>query len=124
MWSFKRYFQLVFAIWGLLLVVLGPLSQVFIVQPLVNLLLFENGVVTPNYPCFDPRKISQTCDQDVNIDYYFWNITNKDEVCTLLFHPEGIRMNTYCVRKNCSGYKGYLSQNFKRLGHIASSLRK
>jgi hypothetical protein len=59
---------------------LGPVLNVFVVDPLMKLVLLEGQVITPAVDCFDPRLANQTCDSDVMVDYYFYNITNEAEV--------------------------------------------
>jgi len=78
--SLKKYFILVFLISGALMFFLGPLAQVFVVEPLVTLLLSDASMVTPDKACYNPRLANQTCEDEVHVDYYFWNITNRDEV--------------------------------------------
>lgn len=64
---------------------MGPVLSVFVVDPLLKLLLLEGQVITPAIDCFDPRLGNQTCDSDVMVDYYFYNITNEAEVSQLLY---------------------------------------
>jgi hypothetical protein len=53
---------------------------IFVVDPLLQLMLLEGAVITPDVQCFDFRLESQVCDADIFVDYYFWNITNADQV--------------------------------------------
>lgn len=63
---------------------LGPVLSVFVVDPLLNLLLLEGQVISPAVDCFDHRLANQTCENDVMIDYFFYNITNEAEVSSML----------------------------------------
>ena len=72
---------------------MGPVLSVFVVDPLLKLLLLEGQVITPAVDCFDPRLGNQTCDSDVMVDYYFYNITNEAEVSSFLL------IITQCVLK-------------------------
>lgn len=37
-------------------------------------------VITPDTDCYDNRMISQSCKSETFIDYYFFNITNAEQV--------------------------------------------
>lgn len=76
--STKRYFLLLFAIWGGFIWWLGPVLGLFVVDPMIQLMLLDYSVITPATQCFDHRLPNQTCDTDVMVDYYFWNMTNSD----------------------------------------------
>lgn len=85
--SLKRYFLIFFALLGFSIIFLGPLIQIYLAQPMINLMLGESGIITPDSGCFNPKLENQTCPAEVNVDYYFWNITNYEKVCiTKLVH--------------------------------------
>ena len=78
--SRKRYILFFMTVVGAFIWWLGPVLGLFLVDPLVQLLLLDVQVITPTTNCMDHRLANQTCDSDVMVDYYFYNITNKDEV--------------------------------------------
>lgn len=80
--SRKRFFLLFTAVCGSFMWWLGPVFGIFIVDPLITLTLLDQQVVTVESNCFDSRLANQTCDSDVFVEYYFYNITNQDEVWT------------------------------------------
>ena len=43
-------------------------------------MLMSGQVIDPTLDCFDYRMANQTCENDVMVDYYFYNITNKEAV--------------------------------------------
>lgn len=58
---------------------------IFMVDPMIQLMLLNAAVITPATDCFDFRLANQTCDTDVMVDYYFWNITNADDASIYIF---------------------------------------
>lgn len=53
---------------------------ILVVDPMIQLILDDGSAVTPEMECFDYRLPHQTCKNKVNVDYFFYNLTNKDEV--------------------------------------------
>lgn len=52
----------------------------FVADPMIQLMLLDSQVILPTSDCYNPLLPNQTCSTDVNVAYYFWNLTNEDEV--------------------------------------------
>ena len=63
---------------GLSLPLLGPLLGLCVFVPYFDLLFEEGNVIQPNAPCFSPAP--GICPTSSKFDYYFWNITNAEQV--------------------------------------------
>lgn len=74
--SKRRFWLVYFFVTGVLMFVGGPCAEIFLVQPLISLLLQDTATITPDTRCFNHRLESQTCPDDVVVEYYFWNVTN------------------------------------------------
>ena len=72
---------------GLSLPLLGPLLGLCVFVPYFDLLFEEGNVIQPNAPCYSNE--SSICPTSSKLDYYFWNITNAEQVsCMQDFPPE------------------------------------
>ncbi len=63
---------------GLLLPWFGPLVGLFVISPLIEMGLAESRQLTADTQCL--KKDVNVCDSSSYFEYYFWNITNPDEV--------------------------------------------
>lgn len=88
--SGRRYLLLLTAFTGAFIWWLGPVLGLFLVDPMIQLMLLDASVITPATQCFDHRLANQTCNNDVMVDYYFWNITNADAVSSQARHYDTI----------------------------------
>ena len=61
-----------------MLPLLGPLLGLCVFVPYFDLLFEEGNVIQPNTPCFGPEPA--ICPVSFKFDYFFWNITNAEEV--------------------------------------------
>ncbi len=83
---------------GLSLPLLGPLLGLCVFVPYFDLLFEEGNVIQPNAPCFSPAP--GICPTSSKFDYYFWNITNAEEVSCMqgaspLWGPTNMREPLY-----------------------------
>lgn len=76
--TFRRYLLEVCMVLGLFLPWIGPLLGLCAVVPMVELVVWETTVVTPASNCYNATPM--VCNDEVFFDYYFWNITNANEV--------------------------------------------
>lgn len=104
---------------------LGPVLGIFIVDPVLQLMLMEGSVITPDSNCFDHRLAEQVCDSDVFVDYYFWNLTNKEEVqpalhaLVLVFLSVGPRVFTFFFVCAAQWVSGAAPPAYEELGPYA-----
>ena len=63
---------------GLILPWFGPLVGLFVISPLIEMGLAESRQLTADSQCF--KNAVNVCDSSSTFEYYFWNITNPDEV--------------------------------------------
>ena len=78
--SGRRYLYLLLAVLGGFLWWLGPVMGLFVADPMIQLMLLNSQVILPTSDCYNPLLPNQTCSTDVNVAYYFWNLTNEVEV--------------------------------------------
>lgn len=78
--SGRRYLMLVLGIVGSFLWWLGPSIGILVADPMIQLILDDASTVTPETECFDHRLTHQTCKTQIHVEYYFYNLTNKNEV--------------------------------------------
>ena len=64
---------------GFVLPLLGPLLGFCVFVPYFDLLFGEGNIVQPSTPCYGPTP--SVCASTFSIDYFFWNITNAEQVC-------------------------------------------
>lgn len=65
---------------GLMLPLLGPLLGLCVFVPYFSLLFEEGTIIQPDSPCYGAPTL---CGSTFSYDYYFWNITNAEEVRSL-----------------------------------------
>ncbi len=63
---------------GCMLPLLGPLLGLCVFVPYFDLIFEEGNVIQPNTPCFGPDP--GICPASFKFDYFFWNITNAEQV--------------------------------------------
>ena len=63
---------------GLILPWFGPLVGLFVISPLIEMGIAESRQLTAETQCL--KEAVNVCDSTSQFDYYFWNITNPDEV--------------------------------------------
>ena len=63
---------------GLILPWFGPLVGLFVISPLIEMGLAESRQLTAETQCL--KESVNVCDSVSQFDYYFWNITNPDQV--------------------------------------------
>lgn len=74
---------------GVMLPWIGPAFGLCVMTPIV-LLTIENGkIITADQDCFGtgPLGNATQCPAESYFDYYFWNITNPEEVMSTRVHP-------------------------------------
>lgn len=74
---------------GLMLPLLGPLLGLCVFVPYFDLLFEEGNVIQPDTPCFGPDPA--ICPASFKFDYFFWNITNAEQVHCALNPLQAIR---------------------------------
>ena len=63
---------------GLVLPWFGPMSGLFVISPIMEMDVLESRWITKDTQCFmDPVNV---CNATSQYQYYFWNITNPDQV--------------------------------------------
>lgn len=68
---------------GLILPWFGPLVGLFVISPLIEMGIAESRQLTAQTQCLE--NAVNICDATSTFEYFFWNITNPDEVCRPLF---------------------------------------
>jgi hypothetical protein len=63
---------------GLILPWFGPLVGLFVISPLIEMGIAESRQLTAETQCL--KESVNVCDSVSQFDYYFWNITNPDQV--------------------------------------------
>ena len=63
---------------GLILPWFGPLVGLFVISPLIEMGIAESRQLTAETQCL--KDSVNVCDSVSQFDYYFWNITNPDQV--------------------------------------------
>jgi hypothetical protein len=88
----KRYVLTVAVVMAGCMWWMGPMIGVFVVDPMIQLTMSNMQVITPTTDCFDHRLDSQVCeDAGVKASYYFYNITNHEEVGAGAWHVRACR---------------------------------
>ena len=67
---------------GFVLLLLGPLLGFCVFVPYFDLLFAEGNIVQPDTPCYGPTP--SVCASNFSFDYFFWNITNAEQVCLMM----------------------------------------
>lgn len=75
--SCRRWTMEFLVVAGLILPLLGPLLGLTIVNPLFNYYIAKATVLTPDTDCLGGNAV---CEAHSTFEYYFWNLTNYDEV--------------------------------------------
>ena len=70
---------------GCMLPLLGPLLGLCVFVPYFDLIFEEGNVIQPNTPCFGPE--AEICPSSFKFDYFFWNITNAEQVSCVCSRP-------------------------------------
>ena len=63
---------------GLVLPWFGPMGGLFVISPIIEMDILESRWITKDTQCFTDAV--NVCNTTSQYEYYFWNITNPDEV--------------------------------------------
>ena len=63
---------------GLVLPWFGPMGGLFVISPIIEMNILESRWITRDTQCFVDAV--NVCNDTSQYQYYFWNITNPDEV--------------------------------------------
>lgn len=80
--TFRRYLLELCLVLGLFLPWLGPLLGLCGIIPLIELDILETAVITPSSYCFAQAANGTVCNGTAVYEYYFWNLTNTEQVCS------------------------------------------
>ena len=78
--TFKRYGLELLVVLGLFLPWIGPLFGQAVMVPIVLLTVQSGKVITTERDCFGGGVGPTECPAESYFDYYFWNITNPEQV--------------------------------------------
>lgn len=78
--TYRRYFLELLVVAGLLLPWIGPAFGLAIMTPIVLLTVQNSKIITTERDCFRGGVGPTTCPATSYFDYYFWNLTNPDQV--------------------------------------------
>ena len=63
---------------GLILPWFGPMGGLFVISPIIEMNILESRWITRDSQCFTDAV--NVCNDTSQYQYYFWNITNPDQV--------------------------------------------
>jgi hypothetical protein len=78
--TYRQYVLELLVVLGLLLPWIGPLFGRAVMTPIVLLTVQNGKIITTERDCFGGGVGPTECPADSYFDYYFWNITNPDQV--------------------------------------------